>query len=67
MHAAGAFWPWSVGAGAPAVGPVIGSHLVTHAPVSFGLLNWFRRGFITAPVAFVLGLNGYGKSSFVRK
>ncbi|BAH56115.1 hypothetical protein [Rhodococcus opacus] len=67
VHAAGAFWPWSVGAGAPAVGPVIGSHLVTHAPVSFGLLNWFRRGFITAPVAFVLGLNGYGKSSFVRK
>ncbi|MFZ2178894.1 MAG: hypothetical protein WAW17_33655 [Rhodococcus sp. (in: high G+C Gram-positive bacteria)] len=67
VHAAGAFWPWSVGAGAPAVGPVIGSHLVTHAPVSFGLLNWFQRGFITAPVAFVLGLNGYGKSSFVRK
>ncbi|KAF0957595.1 hypothetical protein MLGJGCBP_03637 [Rhodococcus sp. T7] len=67
VHAAGAFWPWSVGAGAPAVGPVIGSHLVTHAPVSFGLLNWFRRGFITAPIGFVLGLNGYGKSSFVRK
>ncbi|OZC62813.1 hypothetical protein CH267_00190 [Rhodococcus sp. 06-621-2] len=66
VQAAG-LWPWSVGAGAPLIGTPIGQHLVSRAAVCFDLLNWFIEGLITAPVGFVLGLNGYGKSSFVRR
>ncbi|WP_433206638.1 hypothetical protein ACQP1G_20430 [Nocardia sp. CA-107356] len=61
-------WPWSVGAGAPLVGTPMGPHLRTGAPVCFDPMNWFNRGgFITAPSLFVLGLNGFGKSSLVRR
>ncbi|MFE9328262.1 hypothetical protein ACIHDR_46030 [Nocardia sp. NPDC052278] len=61
-------WPWSVGAGAPLVGTPLGPHLRTGAPVCFDPMNWFMRGgFITAPSLFVLGLNGFGKSSLVRR
>ncbi|WP_306356582.1 MULTISPECIES: hypothetical protein [unclassified Nocardia] len=61
-------WPWSVGAGAPLIGTPLGSHLHTGAPVCFDPMNWFMRGsFITAPSLFVLGLNGFGKSSLVRR
>lgn len=61
-------WPWSVGAGAPLIGTPLGSHLLTGAPVCFDPMNWFLRGsFITAPSLFVLGLNGFGKSSLVRR
>ncbi|WP_181063665.1 hypothetical protein [Nocardia nova] len=61
-------WPWSVGAGAPLIGTPLGPHLRTGAPVCFDPMNWFRRGgFLTAPSLFVLGLNGFGKSSLVRR
>ncbi|WP_331758368.1 hypothetical protein OG225_40360 (plasmid) [Nocardia sp. NBC_01377] len=61
-------WPWAVGAGAPLVGTPLGPHLRTGAPVCFDPMNWFQRGgFITAPSLFVLGLNGFGKSSLVRR
>ncbi|MFF0494331.1 hypothetical protein ACFYTQ_35385 [Nocardia sp. NPDC004068] len=61
-------WPWSVGAGAPVIGTPLGTHLHTGEPVCFDPLNWFARGgFLTAPSLFVLGLNGYGKSSAVRR
>ncbi|MFC9995400.1 hypothetical protein [Nocardia sp. NPDC127526] len=61
-------WPWSVGAGAPLIGTPLGSHLHTGSPVCFDPMNWFMRGsFITAPSLFVLGLNGFGKSSLVRR
>ena len=61
VQAAG-LWPWAVGAGAPMVGTPIGAHLSTGRAVCMDLLNWFVSGFITAPVGFVLALNGYGKS-----
>ena len=62
------FWPWPVGAGAPILGTPLGPHLRTGAPVCFDPMNWFTRGsFITAPSLFVLGLNGFGKSSLVRR
>ncbi|MBS3690815.1 hypothetical protein LRL17_30385 (plasmid) [Rhodococcus qingshengii] len=64
---AAGMWPWAVGAGAPLIGTPVGRHLLTGAPVLFDLLSWFVEGLITAPVGFVLGLNGYGKSSFVRR
>ncbi len=61
-------WPWAVGAGAPILGTPLGPHLRTGAPVCFDPMNWFTRGgFITAPILFVLGLNGFGKSSLVRR
>ncbi|WP_174557085.1 hypothetical protein [Nocardia jejuensis] len=61
-------WPWCVGAGAPVIGTPLGRHLDTGEPVCFDPMNWFTRGaFITAPSLFVLGLNGFGKSSLVRR
>ncbi|MGN2635031.1 hypothetical protein ACTD5D_02310 [Nocardia takedensis] len=60
-------WPFSVGASAPTVGTPVGSHYITGAPVHFDPMSWFLRGFITAPIAFVLALNGFGKSSLIRR
>ncbi|WP_174567266.1 hypothetical protein [Nocardia yamanashiensis] len=61
-------WPWCVGAGAPIIGTPLGRHLDTGEPVCFDPMNWFTRArFITAPSLFVLGLNGFGKSSLVRR
>ncbi|MET7772085.1 hypothetical protein [Nocardia sp. NPDC005366] len=60
-------WPFSVGASAPTVGTPVGSHYITGAPVHFDPMSWFLKGFITAPIAFVLALNGFGKSSLIRR
>ncbi len=60
-------WPFTVGASAPVVGTPVGSHYVSGAPVHFDPMSWFLRGFITAPIAFVLALNGFGKSSLIRR
>ncbi|WP_280312031.1 hypothetical protein [Nocardia abscessus] len=60
-------WPFSVGASGPIVGTPVGPHYITGAPVHFDPMSWFLRGFITAPIAFVLALNGFGKSSLIRR
>lgn len=60
-------WPFSVGAAAPTVGTPVGTHYITGAPVHFDPMSWFLRGFITAPIAFILALNGFGKSSLIRR
>ncbi|MFC9965146.1 hypothetical protein ACFVH4_12980 [Nocardia ignorata] len=60
-------WPFCVGASAPTAGVPVGSHYITGAPVHFDPMSWFLRGFITAPIAFVLALNGFGKSSLIRR
>ncbi|MCC3318431.1 hypothetical protein [Nocardia africana] len=60
-------WPWCVGASAPLIGTPLGPHLDTGEPVCFAPMNYFTRGIITAPSLFVLGLNGFGKSSLVRR
>lgn len=60
-------WPFTVGASAPTVGVPVGTHYITGAPVNFDPMSWFLRGFITAPIAFVLALNGFGKSSLIRR
>ncbi|SUE28924.1 Type IV secretory pathway, VirB4 components [Nocardia farcinica] len=60
-------WPFAVGASAPTVGTPVGAHYITGAPVHFDPMSWFLRGFITAPIAFVLALNGFGKSSLIRR
>ncbi|WP_141810555.1 hypothetical protein [Nocardia bhagyanarayanae] len=60
-------WPFAVGASAPIVGTPIGTHYVTGAPVHFDPMSWFLKRIITAPTAFVLALNGFGKSSLIRR
>ncbi|WP_067577697.1 hypothetical protein [Nocardia terpenica] len=60
-------WPFAVGAVAPVIGTPVGSHYVTGAPVHFDPMSWFLRGHLTAPIAFVLALNGFGKSTFIRR
>ncbi|WP_051030341.1 hypothetical protein [Nocardia takedensis] len=60
-------WPFAVGASAPTVGTPVGAHYITGAPVHFDPMSWFLKGFITAPIAFVLALNGFGKSSLIRR
>jgi hypothetical protein len=48
-------WPFAVGASAPTVGTPVGAHYITGTPVHFDPMSWFLKGFITAPIAFVLG------------
>lgn len=60
-------WPWAVGSRAPLVGTPIGTHLRSGEPVGFDPLSWFKAGMISAPIAFLIALNGFGKSSFVRR
>lgn len=60
-------WPFAVGATAPVTGTPVGMHYITGAPVHFDPMSWFLRGYITAPIAFVLALNGFGKSSLIRR
>lgn len=60
-------WPWAIGASAPTVGTPVGAHYITGSPVHFDVMAWFLRGFITSPIAFVLALNGFGKSSLIRR
>lgn len=64
---AGGFWPFSIGASAPLLGTPLGSHVQTGQDFGCDPLSWFLAGLITAPVAFVLALNGFGKSSLVRR
>lgn len=64
---AGGFWPFSVGATSPMLGTPLGSHLFTGQDFGCDPLSWFLGGQITAPIAFVLALNGFGKSSLVRR
>lgn len=64
---AGGFWPFSIGASSPLLGTPLGSHLKTGQDFGCDPLSWFLAGLITAPVAFVLALNGFGKSSLVRR
>lgn len=64
---AGGFWPFSVGASSPLLGTPLGMHLRTGQDFGCDPLSWFLAGLITAPIAFVLALNGFGKSSLVRR
>lgn len=59
------FWPFSVGASTPLVGSVLGKHVYTGSPVCGDPMTLFKRGVVSSPSAFVLALNGRGKSSMV--
>ena len=61
-------WPFSVGAGAPLIGAPLGKHILTGATVCGDPISWFQRaGLLTAPTASVLGLQGFGKSTVIRR
>jgi hypothetical protein len=61
-------WPFSVGAGAPLVGAPLGRHLVTGTTVCADPISWFQQAhLLSAPTAAVLGLQGKGKSSLIRR
>lgn len=60
-------YPWAVGAGVPKVGTPVGMHLTTGESVHFDATQWMVNGFISAPIVLVLALNGYGKSSLIRR
>ena len=61
-------WPFSVGAGAPLVGAPLGRHVVSGVMVCGDPVSWFQRaGFLTAPTGFLLGREGFGKSSLIRR
>jgi hypothetical protein len=61
-------WPYAVGAGAPLIGAPLGKHLHTGGTVCADPISWFQPGgLITAPTATVIGREGFGKSSLVRR
>jgi hypothetical protein len=61
-------WPFSVGAGAPLIGAPLGKHLLTGATVCGDPISWFQHSnLLTAPTAVVMGLQGFGKSSCIRR
>ena len=65
---AAGLWPFSIGASAPMLGTPLGAHAITGEDVGFDPIVWFDdAGLINAPITFVLALNGFGKSSLVRR
>ncbi len=60
-------YPWIFGASAPILGPILGPHLSTGAPVGFSPLAAKERGAVTAPACIIIALNGMGKSTLLRR
>ena len=59
------FWPFSVSASTALVGSVLGKHFYNGSPVCGDPMTAFKRGIVSSPSAFVIALNGRGKSSMV--
>lgn len=60
-------YPWIVGAKAPLLGTPLGRHLTTGAAVGFDPLYAWKMKAITAPSCFICALNGFGKSTLLRR
>ena len=60
-------WPWLLGSSSPRNAAPLGRHMVTHEMVCADPLSYFKGGLITNPSLILLGLNGYGKSSLLRR
>jgi hypothetical protein len=60
-------WPFSGATGSPLIGAPLGEHVITGASVCFDPVSWFRRGVISNPGMFLLGLPGLGKSTLLRR
>ena len=59
-------WPFAAGSSTPFSGAPMGIDIDTNAPVGCDPIAWFVDGIINNPSVFILGLPGYGKSTFVR-
>lgn len=60
-------WPFVVGGSVPMVGVPLGRVVRQAGMLCADHISWFERGLTSAPSAMVLGLNGLGKSSLVRR
>lgn len=60
--------PWIVGTNAPILGTPLGHHLAPpHSAVCFDPLSAWKAKAITAPSCFICALNGFGKSTLMRR
>jgi len=60
-------YPFVASSSTPMVGVPVGKALDGTGTVCADPINWFETGLISAPSCMVLGLNGLGKSSLVRR
>jgi hypothetical protein len=61
-------WPFAAAGGLPRTGAPLGTHVLSGQTVCADPVTWFtEEKLIRSPSAFVLGLNGLGKSSLIRK
>lgn len=60
-------WPFVVGGNTPLVGAPLGRAIDGSGTVCADPISWFEKGLISAPSGMVLGLNGLGKSSLLRR
>jgi len=59
-------YPFLYGGGIPAVGPYIGTSLLTGAAFSCHPIAWLRQGLITNPNMLITGIPGAGKSAHIK-
>ena len=60
-------YPFVAGGTPPPVGVPLGRATDGTGAVCADPISWFQKGLISAPSAMVLGLNGLGKSSLIRR
>lgn len=58
-------WPFCVGSSSALVGTPLGRHLLNGSVVCGDPISLFVRGIVSSPSAFLMGLNGRGKSSVI--
>lgn len=66
-HQVPGLWPFSAGDGTPVDGVPLGTSLTTGTVVADDVFTSFELGRARSPYGMVLGLNGLGKSSLVRR
>ena len=59
-------YPFLYGGGIPAVGPYIGTNLLTGAAFSCHPIAWLHKGLITNPNVLITGIPGAGKSAHIK-
>jgi hypothetical protein len=60
-------WPYTLGAGSPLDGTVVGRHQMSGEVVCLDPLSWMTAGLVTNPNMFLLGQPGTGKSTLVKR
>ncbi|WP_194909734.1 type VI secretion protein [Catenulispora rubra] len=59
-------YPFLYGGGVPAVGPYVGTNLLTGAAFSCHPIAWLNHGLITNPNVLFTGIPGAGKSAYIK-